>query len=558
MIAAAAPLWRQPIHPFGPLLGSALAAALPIVVVLWLMAARRKAAHVAAAWGLLAALVLALAGWHMPAGLALASCLYGAVYALWPIMWIVLAALWLYNLTVELGLFEQMRRWIVAHAGGDRCVQAILVAFCFGALLEGTAGFGAPVAIAGFLLLTLGFSAMEAVVLSLIANTAPVAFGALGIPIVALAGVTGLNLRALSSAVGRQIPFLSLFLPAYLAAVYAGWRGLRRIWPVAAVAGISFAGIQFVVANYWGPYAPDVLASLGSIAAVVLFLRVWTPSGAQPELAVAAAVAPAEQVNVGISTHSLSREQPQRGSRQLVEAWAPWLLLAAAMVIWTVFKLFGRGALRILVPHLDGRVFITLYGHAYAAVYTFQPLAAGTAALAAVLATAILFRAPLRVLWTSAVQTCRQLRQPTLTVCLIIALADLYNYSGMTYTMGAALAKLGVLFPLVSAFLGWVACFLSGSDTSSNVLFGNLQVAAAHRIGINPVLTAATNSTGAVTGKMISPQNIAVGVTTVGLTGQEGAILRRTLWHSLIFAAAIGLLAFAQAHWLRWMIPVSK
>ena len=523
---------------------SAVVAALPMVVLLVLMGFLRKSGVISAAWGLLAAGLLALIVWRMPGLLILLSAAFGFVYGLWPIMWIVFAALWLYNLSVATGKFDLLRRWIAQHASGDPRIQVILVAFCFGALLEGTAGFGAPVAIAAYLLLGLGFSAREAVTVCLIANTAPVAFGGLGIPIVALAGVTGLSLAKLSSMAGRQVPFLAFVLPAYLVWVVAKRKGLHDVWPAALVAGATFAFTQFAVSNFWGPYAADILAALVSIAALSLFLQVWKPR-------VAEAVVP------GRSQPTDRESTGSRGltTKQAVEAWAPWVLLSAVMIVWSYFKVLQKGQIALPVPHLHNAVFISLYGKQYAAVYIFQPLAAGTAALTATFLTALVFRTRPAAVLRSGITTLRQLRLPSLTVALIVALAYLYNYSGMAYTLGAALARLGWLFPLVSGFLGWTACFLSGSDTASNLLFGNLQVAAAHQLGLNPVLLAATNSSGAVTGKMISPQNIAVGVTTVGLVGQEGNVLRTTVWHSILLAAALSVLAFLQAYWLKWMIP---
>jgi L-lactate transport len=516
---------------------SALAAGVPLAVLLILMGGLRKSGVFSAACGLATAALLAMLVWRMPIQLAALSSGFGFVFALWPIMWIVLTALWLYNLAVETGQFELLRRWMAQHASGDPCLQAVLVAFCFGALLEGMAGFGAPVAVAAFLLMGLGFSARKAVTVSLIANTAPVAFGSLGIPIVALAGVTGLDQMKLSAMVGRQLPFLSLLLPAYIVWVVAGKKGLKKSWPAALIGGVSFALAQFAVSNFWGPYAADIIAALVSIAALVGFLRVWKPA------------------NSSRATDSGASTGAGLSAREVVAAWAPWVILAAVMIGWTYFKLFQWGQVSIPVWGLDNAIFISLYQKPYAAIFNFQPLAAGTAALVATLLTAAAFRVPIRTLLNSGLKTLHQLRKPGLTVGLIVALAYLYNYSGMAYTLGAALAGLGGMFPLVSGFLGWIACFLSGSDTASNLLFGNLQVAAGHQIGVNPVLLAATNSSGAVTGKMISPQNVAVGVTTVGLVGHEGDVVRSTFWHSIALASFLSLLAFAQAYWLKWMVP---
>jgi L-lactate transport len=532
-------LWSQRLDPLHGIVQSAAAAALPLVVVLIVMGWLRKPGYVAAVSGLLCSLLLACFIWHMPVNLALVSVGYGFVYALWPIMWIVFAALWLYNLAVETGKFDLLRCWMEHHASGDMRVQAIMVAFCFGALLEGTAGFGAPVAVTSFLLLALGFTANRAVTLSLIANTTPVAFGALGIPIVALAGVTGLDQMKLSAMVGRQLPFMSLLLPAYLILYLSGRKGLKDTWPVALVAGATFAVVQFAVANYWGPYAVDVLASLSSIVVLTIFLRFWRPKG----IARPATGAPD------------SDSVPRISFADSVGAWTPWILLSLVMIVWSYFRIFKRLQISIPVPWLHNAVYIALYRKPYAAIYDFQPLAAGTAALTATFIAALVLRASPRTFIRSGVTTLRQLLLPGLTVVLIVGLSYIYNYSGMAYTLGAALASLGKWFPLASGFLGWTACFLSGSDTSSNLLFGNLQVAAGHQLGINPVLLAATNSSGAVTGKMISPQNIAVGVTTVGLVGQEGGILREIFWHSIAFAAVLSLLAFTQAYVLQWMVP---
>lgn len=516
---------------------SALAAGVPLAVLLILMGGLRRSGVFSAAWGLATAALLAMLIWRMPLKLAALSAGFGSVFALWPIMWIVFTALWLYNLSVKTGQFELLRRWMADHASGDPCLQAVLVAFCFGALLEGMAGFGAPVAVASFLLMGLGFSARKAVTVSLIANTAPVAFGSLGIPIVALAGVTGLDQMKLSAMVGRQLPFLSLLLPGYIVWVVAGRKGLKETWPAALIGGASFALAQFTVSNFWGPYAADIIAALVSIAALVTFLRVWKPAGANH----AAASSPVESARLS--------------SREVFAAWAPWVILAVVMIGWTYFKLFQWGQIAIPITGLHNAIFISLYQKPYAAIFNFQPLAAGTAALTATLLTVAAFRVLIKTFLNAGRKTLLQLRKPGLTVGLIVALAYLYNYSGMAYTLGAALAGLGGMFPLASGFLGWIACFLSGSDTASNLLFGNLQVAAGHQIGVNPVLLAATNSSGAVTGKMISPQNVAVGVTTVGLIGQEGDVVRSTFWHSIALASFLSLLAFAQAYWLKWMVP---
>ncbi len=543
MISWLAVIWPQPLDPFHSVALSALVAALPLILVLVLMGLFRRSGLVSSACGLGTAILLALLVWRMPLVLVLWSAIYGFVYALFPILWIVFTALWLYNLSQDTGKFELLRRWMGKSASGDPCIQAVLVAFCFGALLEGTAGFGAPVAVTACLLVGLGMEKKKSVVVALIANTAPVAFGGIGIPIVALAGVTGLDLSQLSSMVGRQVPFLSLVLPAYLVCVVDGLRGLRRTWPAALVAGATFALAQFAVSNLWGPYAADLIAATTSIAATVILLRFWTPPAPFAASSDVEALAPAEAVTGALTT------------REAFAAWLPWLLLSVVMVFWTYFHLLQFRQVNIPVASLHNGVLITLYQRSYAAVYAFQPMGVGTAVLVTTILTALCFRVRPGIVLRAGANTFRQLRMPGLTVLSIVALAYLYNYSGMAYTLGAAVARVGPAFPLLSSYLGWMACFLSGSDTASNLLFGNLQVAAAHQLHLSPILLAATNSSGAVTGKMISPQNIAVGVTTVGLIGQEGRILRATFWHSIGIAGMLSLVAFAQAYWFPWMIP---
>lgn|SRR5487761_38746 len=533
-------LWPQPLNPLHHLALSALAAVVPLVILLVLMGALRKSGYVSAAWGLVGSVVIAVAVWGMPVKLAAVSAAYGAVYALWAIMWIVFTALWLYNLAVDTGKFEMLRCWMAQHASGDPRVQAILVGFCFGALIEGVAGFGTPVAIGAFLLVGLGFAAVDAVTVTLISNMAPAAYGAIGIPIVALAAVTGLPQQKLSEMSGRQLPLIAIIIPLYLVWIVAGRRGLKGAWLAAAVGGGSFGLALFIVSNTWGPYACDIIASMVSIAALTVLLQFWKPSDECPSKNMKhSAQAPASELTL----------------REGIAAWTPWAVLAAVMILWSYFKLFEKGRIKVPVPWLNNAIFITLYHRPYAAIYTFDPLAAGTAGLLATLMAALILRASPRVLLQSGLRTLRQMVFPTLTVCLIVALAYLYNYSGMAYTLGAALATVGSVFPFFSSYLGWVACFMSGSDTASNFLFGNLQVAAAHQIGISPVLLASTNCVGAAAGKTISPQSIAVGVTTVGLVGREGEVLRTTLWHSILLAAVVGLMALAQAYWLKWMIP---
>ncbi len=534
------PIWPQPLDPLHSGVLSALAAAIPLIVVLVLMGGLRRSGLVSSAYGLGSAAILAVAVWRMPVGLAAWSVAFGFAYAVCSILWLVFAALWLYNLAVSTGSFELLRKWVEQNASGDPCVQAILVTFCFGALLEGSAGFGSPIAVTAFLLVGLGFESRKAVVVALVANTAPVAFGGMGIPIVALAGVTGLETMKLSAMVGRQLPFLSFVLPLYLTLLVGGGKGLRRCWPAALVAGGSFASAQFLVSNFWGPYATDVLSSLTSMAALVAFLRVWSPRSSLKVATVKPVRTPDRDAITGAQAFS---------------AWLPWIVLSVVMMLWSYLKLFQMGQIAIPIPELHNGILITLYQRLYSAIFNFQPLATGTGVLAAALVTALCVRTRPRRFLQAGGTTLRQLRLPGLTVLFIVGLAYIYNYSGMAFTLGAAVAQAGAIFPVVSSYLGWAACFLSGSDTSANLLFGNLQVSAAHQLHLNPVLLAATNASGAVAGKMISPQNIAIGVTTVGLIGREGKVLHGTFWHSVLFAGWIGLIAAFQAYCLPGMVP---
>jgi lactate permease len=322
------------------------------------------------------------------------------------------------------------------------------------------------------------------------------------------------------------------------------------------VGGASYALAQFLSSNYWGPYATGIVAALFAIACLVLLLRVWKPrDGESPDPSSGTQKSAPTTAGGDLSAQPDAQRPDLQSAEQALAAWAPWLILAGVMVAWSYFKLFQIAQRNVPVPYLHNAVFITLYHKLYTAVYQFQPMAAGTAGLTATVITALVFRNRPAVILRAGLTTLKQLRMPALTVGLIVALAYLYNYSGMAYSLGAALAGLGKIFPLVSGYLGWVACFVSGSDTASNLLFGNLQVAVGRQIAVSPTLLAATNSSGGVIGKMISPQNIAVGVTTVGLIGREGEILRRTFWHSLLLSLGLSALAFAQAYWLKGMVP---
>jgi lactate permease len=522
---------------------SFLVALLPIATVLVLLGVFKRPAWQAALAGLVVGLIIAVTTWQLPAPIALSAAANGAVFALWPVMWIVINALFLYNIAVSSGRFDAFRAWVVHHLPNDRRVILVAIGFCFGALLEGVAGFGTPVAITSSLLIMCGFPALEALVFVLIFNTTPVAFGALGAPVTVLGAVTGLPAAQLAQMVGRQLPLMAAFLPFYVMALYGGWRSIRSLWPMLAVAGLSFGVAQFAASNYLDYTLTDVFAALGSLAATLLFLQVWKPA-ADPEFAVnRAPLAPASPA---------SQLRPVAAW----QGWMPWLIVTATVILWTFFKVATVAQQSIPWPGLDKAVSITLYNDKpYAAAYAFQPLGTGTAILLAALFTALLVRLPLGELGRCAVRTIRQIWQAVLTVMLIVGLAYVMNYSGLAYTLGLAVASTGHAFVLFSPFLGWIAVFLSGSDTSGNALFGNLQVVAARQLNLNPLLFAATNSSGGVLGKMISPQNIATGVSVTNLKGQEGSVLARTFVHSIVLTLVLVLIVIVEQYVVPGIIP---
>ena len=535
-------MFQQLLTPVSGSLGlSFVVASLPILTVLVLLGALRRPAWQASLAGLVVALVIAVAVWQLPIALALDAVFNGIVFALWPVMWIVFNALLLYNIAVHSGRFESFRVWLLNNLPNDRRIILVVIGFCFGALLEGVAGFGTPVAITSSLLIMVGFPPLEALVFVLIFNTAPVAFGALGAPVTVLGAVTGLPPTALGAMIGRQLPIIALILPFYVMTLYGGMRSIRALWPVLLVAGASFAASQFIASNFLDYTLTDVLASLGSLIVTLLFLQVWRPAP-DPEFAV-------QQKSMSASQSGAATTSPWQG-------WLPWIIVSAVVIVWTTFKIFAIGQAAVHWPGLDNAISITLYNNKpYAAVWVFQPLATGTAILLAAIVTAAVFQLSPAGFFSCVRNTIQQIWLAVVTVCCIVGLAYLMNYSGLAYTLGLGVASAGGLFVLLSPFLGWVAVFLSGSDTSGNALFGNLQVVASKQLGLNPLLFAATNSSGGVMGKMISPQNIATGVSVTDLKGQEGHVFARTFVHSIIFTVLLGLLVALQQYVIPWVIP---
>jgi L-lactate transport len=543
--------WTQNYTPVaGSLLWSAGVAAIPLAVLLVLLGGLRKPGWMAALAALAAAFGVVTVVYGMPVPLALSASAYGAAFGLFPICWIMFWSIVLYRMTVATNRFEIIKDSI-GSLTGDRRLQALLIAFCFGAFVEGAAGFGAPVAVAAAMLTGLGFSPFYAAAICLLANTAPVAFGSIGIPVLTLAGITGLKPELLSAMVGRICAPLSLFIPAYLVLVMGGWRALRGVWRAAAACGLAFALTQLLVSNLLGPQLTDILASLVGICALIAVLKTWKPTDRFS--------LPGDKVEIS--------QPPHHTAGEVFNAWLPYGLLVLCVLAWGndwAKPLLGRQTFLLDWPLLHNAVVqqAPAVAHAgpYAARYRVDWLAAsGTACLLACLLTAVAARMRPSVFIGVVKDTAVQLARPILTVATVLALAFLMNYSGATATLGLALAGTGAAFPFFSALLGWIGVFLTGSDTSANALFGSLQVVTANRLGLSPVLMAAANSSGGVMGKMISLQSIAVAVAATGLAqGDESRLFRFTLKHSLLLASIIGLIVLFYAYVMPGWAPVSR
>ncbi len=539
--------WTQIYNPLGNLFLSALVAGIPLYILFYMLAVRRSPGHFAALFGTGSAILLAIACWKMPVLLALDATLMGAAFGIFPIVWIILTAIWVYNMTVESGEFEIIRNSL-ACITDDRRLQAIFIAFAFGSFIEGTAGFGTPVAITAAMLVGLGFNPRYAAGICLIANTAPVAFGAIGIPIVVAAKVTDMDMLRISQIVGRQLPLLSVAVPLWLCVTMSGWKRTMEVLPAVIVAGLCFAVSQFVVSNFVGPYLPDIISAIVTIIGLGLFLRVWKPSAVWhfPD------EKPAGPVTC------------QYTPREVVRAWMPYVFLAIMVFLWgldPVKKLLGPLGFTFDWPGLHNLVIRTAPVVAkdapYAAAFNVNlGSAAGTAIfIAGLLSVLVIPNYGFGRAAACFARTVKQLRFPIVTIALILGLAFIMNYSGMSNTLGLSLASTGVMFPFFAPILGWLGVFLTGSDTSSNALFGSLQKTTANQIGVDPGLCVAANSSGGVTGKMISPQSISVATAASGMVGEEGHIFRFTLPHSIAMVLIICVLTFLQAYALKWMLP---
>jgi lactate permease len=534
-------MWQQNYTPLNGSLGlSALVAAVPVFVLLYLLGVKRKPAWVASLCALLAAAIVAAFVYRMPAAQLASAIFYGAAFGLFPIGWVVFSAILLYRVTLESGKFEIVKD-SVGHLTEDRRLQALLIAFAFGAFIEGAAGFGTPVAVAAAMLTGLGFSPFYAAGICLLANTSPVAFGSIGTPIITLAGITGLPIERLSAAVGRICAPVSLIVPSYLIVVMGGWKALRGVLPAAAVCGIAFGGTQFLVSNFIGPQLTDILASLAAMGALVALFRLWKPR---------------DSFTLE-GHHSPHKLPPRHAGRELLAAWGPYGLLVIFVLLWgykpvqarlnSVNLIFQWPGLHNIIQRVPPAV-----GKAapYAALFTFSWLSAsGTACLLAAVCSALWVGMGPRAFGRVFAHTARQLFLAQVTLATVLGLAFLMNYCGATATLGLAFAATGSLFPFFSSLLGWLGVFLTGSDTSSNALFGNLQVVTANKLGMNPVLMAASNSSGGVMGKMISLTSIAVAsAATTMKRAEESSLFRFTMRHSVLLAALIGLIVVFYAY----------
>jgi lactate permease len=535
--------WNQITDPFNNLVLSALIAVLPIAFIFWALIVKKMKGYMASIIAVALAIIIAIFIYGMPAKLALLSTANGGLYGLFPISWIVITAVFLFNITVKSGQFEVIKHFM-ASITSDRRLQALLIAFSFGAFLEGTAGFGAPVAITAAMLVGLGFNPLYAAGICLIANTAPVAFGAIGIPITVASQVSSIPEMAISQMVGRTLPILSIFLPLYLVVLMCGLKKAREVLPAIIVSGFSFAILQYISSNFLGPALPDVIAGIGSIISLALFLKFWKPKNTWH---FANEVPPTLNVEKKYTTG------------QIIKAWSPFILLTVMIIAWgmkpikVLFDSFGL--LQFDFPGLHNAI-VDRTGKSIPHIFKFNWLSAsGTAILLSAIIAIPLIGLRLRDGVKIFFETLKQLRFPILTIASVLAFAYIVNDSGITITIAQALANTGFLFPFFAPLLGWLGVFITGSDTSANALFGKLQAVTASSIGVDPVVTVSANVSGGVVGKMISPQSIAVAAAAGNLVGKESELFRFTVKHSFILLFFISCLVLAQAYVVSWVIP---
>ena len=535
--------WTQPIDPFDNIALSALVASVPVVFI-FVALYRRMKGHLASLLTVSLAIVLAVLAYGMPVRLAVLSGFHGALYGLLPICWIIISAVYLFNLTVAGGQFEIIKNFM-ASVTPDRRLQALLIAFSFGAFLEGAAGFGAPVAISAAMLVGLGFNPLYAAGICLIANTAPVAFGSVGTPIIMAARISEIPDMAISQMVGRTLPVLSVIVPFYLVVLMSGWKKSMEVLPAVLVSGISFAFFQWLTANYLGPMLPDVLAGIASIICLMILLKFWKPSSVwrfseEPQQTIASKL--------------------KYSTGEVVRACSPFIIMTMIIVAWGLdpvkAALNAIGHFKFDIPGMQNAILKPDGSPLEIKPFDVNYLSApGSAVLLAALISIPLigmsYRQGLKIFWS----TLGQLKFSVITIISVVGFAFVANNSGMSLTMAMALASTGVLFPFFSPVLGWLGVFLTGSDTSSNALFSKLQASSAEAIGVDPVVTVAANASGGVTGKMISPQSIAIGAAAVGLAGQESSLFRFTVRHSFYMLLVICVLTMTQAYAVPWIIP---
>ncbi|EHL68940.1 MULTISPECIES: L-lactate permease [Bacillus cereus group] len=550
--------WTQVYDPFGNIWISAAVALIPIIFFFLALAVFRMKGYVAGFITVVLTVLVALFAYKMPFTMAMAATGYGFLYGLWPIAWIIIMSVFLYKISVKTGQFDVIRASVLSITNDHRLL-VILIGFSFGAFLEGAAGFGAPVAITAALLAGLGLNPLYAAGLCLIANTAPVAFGAMGIPITVAGQVTGIDPHKIGQMAGHQLPFLSLFVPFFIVFLMDGFKGIRQTWPALLVAGSSFAITQFITATFLGPELPDITSALVSLISLALFLKVWQPKETYQS----------GQANSEVAATTTVASMPKLTFGKVVKAWSPFIVLTVMVVIWSqsFFKaLFAPGgALESLVfkfeiPGLHNLVMkaepIVNKPTPYEAILKFDVLSAtGTAILIACIISMFILKMNVKDAVVTFKETLSELKMPILSIGFVLGFAFIANYSGLSSTLALALAGTGGLFPFFSPFLGWIGVFLTGSDTSANALFSNLQAITAQQVGVSEVLLVAANTTGGVTGKMISPQSIAIACAAVGLAGKESDLFRFTVKHSLFFVIIVGIMTYVQAYYLTWMIP---
>jgi lactate permease len=536
--------WIQTIDPLKNIPLSALVAAIPVIFIFWALIKKMKG-YVTSLLALAIAIFIALLIYGMPFKLAMLSTLHGSLYGLFPISWIIISAVFLFNVTVKSGQFEVIKSFM-ASITPDRRLQALLIAFSFGAFLEGAAGFGAPVAISGAMLVGLGFNPLYAAGLCLIANTAPVAFGSVGTPIIMASRMSDIPELAISQMVGRTLPLLSLLIPFYLVTLMSGFKKSLEVMPAILVSGISFAFVQWFTSNYMGPMLPDILAGIASILSLLFLLKYWKPKSIwrfKEE--------PALQTSVEIKYTSL----------QILRAWSPFIIMTLFIIAWGFQPvkdiLNSIGFIKFKIPGLENAILQPDGNPLPIKAFDFNYLSTpGTAVIFAALISIPLIGISIRESIKIFGATLKQLMFPIITIAAVVGYAFIANYAGMSITMAGALASTGVLFPFFSPILGWLGVFLTGSDTSANALFGKLQAQTADTLGFDPLVTVSANATGGVTGKMISPQSIAVGAAAVGLVGKESDLFRFTFKHSFIMLFIVCVLTCLQVYVMKWVVPV--